>query len=449
MGRSRSRSQDRKKSRRDKSPPPPHATRQQALPPSRGKWDEGFGGAFLSAAAQEALSNPALTLPTIGELPLRKLIVSGIPKHKNVREIVEEFADEILYATGNTNESDSASSRRVYPVVNCQFLTAVGATRNALVEFRTPTAANVAMTCLQGRHGMKVKRPKDFPSSENPDGIPNEKLKQVDIADLAGPSASLATNSDDNDKKDVPSLTDRATRLSVFGMPGNLFSEQNVKDLFSQFGKVRLVAFPKDPITGLVKPGSTGHVDYEDFSDAVIAESAMNGFPCGNSVVKVQRVEHLGNSSNGGTLAAPPPRRAPPSSTISTSVTARILGNPNLAAQIKQGREIGARPSLVVQLLNSVYAEDIADDSDYNDIVKEVKEEASKYGHVESIRIPRPSAAVPNPLGTGKIFVQFGDLTSSRKFQQDTNGRLFDGRVVCAAFYPLDRYLQGKYVLYA
>ena len=102
----------------------------------------------------------------------------------------------------------------------------------------------------------------------------------------------------------------------------------------------------------------------------------------------------------------------------------------------------------MVQLLNAVYAEDIAEDADYNEIVKEVKEEAGRYGPVESIRIPRPSAASPNPLGTGKIFVQFSDLTSSRKFQQDTNGRQFDGRVVCAAFYPLDRYLQGKYVLY-
>ena len=65
-----------------------------------------------------------------------------------------------------------------------------------------------------------------------------------------------------------------------------------MKDLFSQFGKLRMVTFPKDHATGLVKPGSTGHVDYEEFADAVIAENAMNGFPCGNSVVKVQRVEN-------------------------------------------------------------------------------------------------------------------------------------------------------------
>lgn len=435
MVRSRSRSQERKKSKRDKSPPPRQLV-------SRGKWDEGFGGSFLSATAQEALTNPALTLPTQGELPLRKLIVNGIPKNKNVRDIVDEFAEEILYATGN-----ESAKGVVYPVVNCQFLTAVGATRNAMVEFRTPTAANVALTCLQNRRGLKVKRPKDFPPSEISEGVAEDQLKSVDLALLAGPAAAggaaeLAAGG--GTQLSNSELTTGTTRLSVFGMPGNSFSEQNVKDLFSQFGKLRMVSFPKDHLTGLVKPGSTGHVDYEEFADAVMAETAMNGFPCGNSVVKVQRVE---NSRPGGP-AVPPPRRAPPASTIPTSVTARILSNPSLAAQIKQGRDIGARPSLVVQLLNAVYAEDIAEDADYNDIVKEVKEEAGRYGPVESIRIPRPSAASPNPLGTGKIFIQFSDLTSARKFQQDTNGRQFDGRVVCAAFYPLDRYLQGKYVLY-
>ena len=418
---------ERKKSRRDKSPPV-----------TRGKWDEGFGGSFLSAAAQEALSNPALTLPTVGEARLRKLVVQGIPKSKNVREIVEEFAEEILYATGHHD----ATSSRVYPVVNCQFLTATGSTRNAIVEFRTPIAAQVALTCLP----YKMKRPKDFPPSENPEGIAKELLKQVSLSDLGG-DRSEETGGQLSLSSAAPAENSSAVsaRLSVFGMPGNLFSEQNVKDLFSQFGKIRMVAFPKDAVTGLVKPGSTGHVDYEDFSDAATAENALNGFPCGNSVMKVQRVEQVVSRVG----SAPPPRRAPPAATIASSVTARILANPGLAAQIKQGRDIGARPSLVVQLLNAVYAEDIADDSDYNDIVKEIKEEASRFGQVESIRIPRPSAAQPNPLGAGKIFVQFGDLTASRKFQQDTNGRLFDGRVVCAAFYPLDRYLQGKYVLYA
>ena len=115
-----------------------------------GKWDEGFGGVYLPAGASLAAasanagdSNPALTLPTVGPLPVRKLTVNNIPKIKSAKDVVDEFAAAILAATNH------ASTIGVFPVVNCQFLTAVGATRNALVEFRTPIAASIALTIMK------------------------------------------------------------------------------------------------------------------------------------------------------------------------------------------------------------------------------------------------------------------------------------------------------------
>jgi splicing factor U2AF subunit len=436
MGRSRSRSAERKKSRRDKSPPA--AT--TAPVRSSGKWDEGFGGVYLPTSAQveNVSSNLAATLPTVGPLAERKLIVNGIPKAKSAKDVVDEFAQSILSATGHASTVD------VYPVVSCQFLTAVGATRNAMVEFRTPKAASAALTTMAETY--KMKRPKDFPSSLSAGGLSEEEMKNLSPSDIGATTAENIGDSSATSTALVASDGNGTAavgwnRLSVYGLPGNLFTDQIVKDLFGQFGKIRTVSFVKDPITSLVKPATTGFVEYEDAADSLIAEQALNGFPCGNSVVKVQRVEPVkASTGSAGNVVAP--RRAPLAASIASSVTARVLGNAALAAQIKQGKEIGARPSLVVQLLNAVYAEDIADDGDYNDIVKEVKEEASKFGHVESIKIPRSGA------GVGKIFVQFADLTTSRKFQQDMNGRSFDNRVVCAAFYPVDRYVQGKYVLY-
>jgi splicing factor U2AF subunit len=47
-----------------------------------------------------------------------------------------------------------------------------------------------------------------------------------------------------------------------------------------------------------------------------------------------------------------------------------------------------------------------------------------------------------------QIFVRFLDLLSARKAQLMMNGRRFDGtRVVCAAFYPLDKYIEKQYTL--
>lgn len=429
MGRSRSRSNERKKSKRDRSPvaPPP--------PARSGKWDEGFGGIYLPAAGKDGSGpNLALTLPTVGELCMRKLIVNNIPKSKSTKDVVDDFTSAILSATGHE------SAIGIYPVVNCQYLTAVGATRNAMIEFRTPASAYVALTVLNGKSGLKIKRPKDYPKDSPEGGIPEDELRSLTLDDIGGPGEAGAAVH----LVAVGGSTDTAStssRLSVYGLPGNLLSEQIARDLFSQFGKIRSMGFPKDSTTGLIKPSSMGFVEYEEVTDAVIAETALNGFPCGNSVVKVQRIE-MARSQAQQASALAPPRRAAQAASVASSVTAKILANPILAAQIKQGRELGSRPSLVVQLVNAVYAEDIANDADYNDIVKEVKEEASRFGHVESIKIPRTGA------GVGKIFVQYVDLTSARKFQQDMNGRLFDGRVVCAAFYPVDRFVQGKYTLY-
>jgi len=425
-----------------------------------GKWDEGFGGVYLPAgggvdSGASNLSNPALTLPTVGELPLRKLIVNNIRKEKSPKDVVDEFAEAILTATNH------ASAMGVYPVVNCQFLTTVGATRNAMVEFRTPIAASIALTLMQGKSGYKIKRPKDYPKDLEPGGANEEEIANARLIDIGGPSdigsASVTAPSKTTGGQLVttggaagtPSSPEESTKISVYGIPGNFMPEQIVRDLFSQFGRIKFMSFGKDPVTGLIRPGITGQVEYDTADDANMAESTLNNFPCGNSVIKISKL--VGSSlSSGVGITSAAVRKAVPATSLPTSVTAKIMSNPILAAQIKQGREIGSRPSLVVQLLNAVYPEDIINDTDYNDIVKEVKEEAMRFGQVESIKIPRPSSLNSAPVGTGKIFVQFSDLTSARKFQQDMNGRTFDmSRIVCAAFYPTDRFLQGKYVLYA
>lgn len=181
MGRSRSRSNERKKSKRDRSPvaPPP--------PARSGKWDEGFGGIYLPAAGQDGSGpNLALTLPTVGELCMRKLIVNNIPKSKSTKDVVDDFTSAILSATGHE------SAIGIYPVVNCQYLTAVGATRNAMIELRTPASANVALTVLNGKNGLKIKRPKDYPKDAPVEGIPEDQLRSLSLDDIGGPGEAGA-----------------------------------------------------------------------------------------------------------------------------------------------------------------------------------------------------------------------------------------------------------------
>mmetsp|Transcript_30320 Transcript_30320/g.45682 ORF Transcript_30320/g.45682 Transcript_30320/m.45682 type:complete len:138 (-) Transcript_30320:34-447(-) len=134
---------------------------------------------------------------------------------------------------------------------------------------------------------------------------------------------------------------------------------------------------------------------------------------------------------------------------MSNSMTQKIVSNPVLAMQVKQGREVGSRPTTVVQLINAVYQEDLMDDQDYEDITSEIHTEASKCGTVTRVVIPKPAKDGTLIDGVGKIFVAFADLTAARKFQMEANGRKFESRVVCAAFYPLDKFNEGKFQLWS
>jgi splicing factor U2AF subunit len=230
-------------------------------------------------------------------------------------------------------------------------------------------------------------------------------------------------------------------KMSIFNLP-EVMSEQVVRDLLSQFGKLRMMSLIRDLATGKIK--GYGIFEYDDPNDVELAILALNGFVCGQNVIRVQKLG--GSAENAGATDS---KSAPVAATaMSNSMTQKIVSNPVLAMQVKQGREVGSRPSSVVQLLNAVYQEDLMDDGDYDDIMSEVHNMASKHGTVSNVIIPKPAKDGSSVDGVGKVFVSFQDLTAARKFQLDCNGRKFEHRVVCASFYPVEKFTEGKYKLW-
>merc|ERR1712216_916922 len=190
--------------------------------------------------------------------------------------------------------------------------------------------------------------------------------------------------------------------------------------------------------------GGYGIFEYDDPNDVELAVLALNGFVCGQNVIRVQKLGGAAAQKEGTSKSQPVAATA-----MSNSMTQKIVSNPVLAMQVKQGREVGSRPSTVVQLINAVYQEDLMDDQDYDDIMSEVHQMASKHGTVARGLIPKPLKDGTYVDGVGKIFVSFQDMTAARKFQLDTNGRKFEHRVVCAAFYPIEKFAEGKYKLWS
>lgn len=424
-----------KKRKRSKSPDGPRKR--------KSKWGPDTGGFSMTAipsgrSGLMPLPSVEETLPkyTDEELVIRTVVLENLALSCTGQELIEFFNGAVLAVTANAVQQ--ASNRNMAPVFACTVTEedrgGGNKRKTAELKFRTPDGANVGMK-LNGIEykGQKVavKRPEQFPKSD--DGIdPSSKinLHEMSMAKLIGGTP---------DQPGMMMPQGPSPKLSIFNLP-EVMTEQIVRDLLSQFGRLRMLSLIRDLATGKIK--GYGIFEYDDARDVDLAIVALNGFVCGQNVVRVQKL--------GGAATAAAPKAQPVAATaMANSMTQRIVANPVLAMQVKQGREVGSRPSTVVQLLNAVYQEDLMDDQDYEDITAEIHSEASRHGTVLRVVIPKPAKDGSYVDGVGKIFVSFQDLTAARRFQMDANGRKFENRVVCAAFYPVEKFNTGKYKLWS
>ncbi|CAL1181946.1 RNA recognition motif family protein [Candida parapsilosis] len=97
--------------------------------------------------------------------------------------------------------------------------------------------------------------------------------------------------------------------------------------------------------------------------------------------------------------------------------------------------------SNVVQLINAVSIKDLMDDSNVRFLHKDIKDEASQFGTVVSIKIPRPANDFTpglqqlNIAGLGKIFIEFDDEKSALKAIMELSGRSYNDRTVLATYF--------------
>ena len=63
---------------------------------------------------------------------------------------------------------------------------------------------------------------------------------------------------------------------------------------------------------------------------------------------------------------------------------------PEIPRPIMPAGENNTMDARILLMLNMVTPEDLVDDQEYGDIYEDVKEESSRYGAVEDLRIPRP-----------------------------------------------------------
>ena len=98
----------------------------------------------------------------------------------------------------------------------------------------------------------------------------------------------------------------------------------------------------------------------------------------------------------------------------------------------------------VVLLKNMVTLEELRDDSEYQDIMLDVKDECSKFGPVLKVVIPREGV---ESVGIGRVFVEFDQVPAAQAAADALGGRKFAERTVESEFYPPEEFAAGRYGL--
>lgn len=360
----------------------PGAPRQQALDPSK---LQAFMDQPVNAAAQTALNSS-------NSRQAKRLFAYNIPSNATGKSVAE-FFNLHLNGLNVTQEQDPCSSAQISK--DYQF---------ALLEFKTSEDATVALildgVSMEDEHvngengesngqaqGLSIKRPKDY---------------------ISPPATSDAESMSDGPSSVV---LDSANKICVTRIP-TFIDDTQVSELLSAFGELKSLVLVKD--TGSDQSRGAAFCEYKD-AEAVttLALESLSGMEIGDSILKASRA-CVGITQVGGEM----------------SVNAMSMLAGTESKDVEQGQ--------VLCLLNMITADELMDDQDYAEILDDVKEECSKYGSVEDIKIPRPAYGSKEAAGVGKIYIKYDTPENATKALRALAGRKFSDRTVVVTYFGED-----------
>jgi len=346
----------------------------------------------------------------------RRLYVGNIPTGVTDQDLVE-FFNEAMAKAGVLHQPEHR------PVVSSQLNPDKSF---SFIEFSTIDEATAGMALdgiTMNGISLKVRRPKDYVPPPTAQTTPSG----IHIPGI------VSTN--------VP---DSPNKIFIGGLPAYL-NESQVKELLTAFGPLKAFNLVKDSTTG----NSKGYAFFE-YLDASVTDRAcqgLNGMKLGDKSLLVQRANIGAKAQEAGMPMSP--------GTISASPSAATLVNLQVPAATLLSGMFMSQPqgeTRVLQLLNLVQPEELVSDSEYEDIMKDVREECEKYGKVSSIAIPRPALDPDGKIdpatpvdGLGRVFVEFEEKDDAVRAQTNLAGRKFNGHVVLTCYFEEDEYAKRDF----
>ncbi|KAG8923430.1 hypothetical protein FRC01_012766 [Tulasnella sp. 417] len=286
----------------------------------------------------------------------------------------------------------------------------------AFVEFRNAEDATSAMAfdgIIFQSGPLKIRRPKDYVGPDlAPQGV-----------HVPGVVSTI-----------VP---DSPNKIFVGGLPTYLNDEQ-VMELLKSFGELKAFNLVKDSSTGLSK--GFAFFEYVDSSATDLAIQGLNGMELGDRYLVVQRA-----SVGAKGIASTP--GMPSAEEYSQGMGVAVVPRPFIPATVNLSDQPAAR---ILLMLNMVTPEDLTDDSEYDEILEDIRAECGNYGDVDGLVIPRPpkkdksgwqpgsvnqdreAALAAANEGVGRVYVRYTDAAGAANALKALAGRSFAGRSIIA-----------------
>ncbi|KAG5731470.1 Splicing factor U2AF 50 kDa subunit [Termitomyces sp. T112] len=288
----------------------------------------------------------------------------------------------------------------------------------AFVEFRSAEDATAAMAfdgIIFINGPLKIRRPKDY-GGEMTTVSPGVHVPGI-----------VSTN--------VP---DSINKVFVGGLPTYL-NEEQVMELLKSFGELKAFNLVRENGNGPSK--GFAFFEYADVNVTDVAIQSLNGMEIGDRYLVVQRASVGAKPGQPGMIPNLPYDQFP-----------------EIPRPIMPAGSDNAAEARILLMLNMVTPDDLVDDQEYGDLYEDIKEECSKFGAVEDLRIPRPvkkdkskwapgegghmaaqdAARLDEAAGVGRVYVKFAQSSGANVALKSLAGRSFAGRSIIATLLSED-----------
>lgn len=173
--------------------------------------------------------------------------------------------------------------------------------------------------------------------------------------------------------------------------------------------------------------------EYVEPNVTEVAIQALHGMQLGDRSLVVQRASVGAKSGNG----------------MEPDPSLPYDQFPELPRPIMPAGKDTSSDANILLMLNMITPEDLVNDDEYGEIYEDVKEECSKFGPVEDLRIPRPvkkdkskwgengmsaqdAQRLDEAAGVGRVYVKYVSEEGATKALNALAGRSFGGRSIVA-----------------